>query len=602
MIRMTEYYPRVDDDGNTIEAYRDFQNYLFSRPSGFLWDFPSDKVVIYGTAYRISSLQNINDDMQASCQCDGCAADGSGAGGSYGFAQIIYDRTIHGEGTKDIPLGVKLSETDDNQLWLLEDGLFYGDMNEPYIPPEVTLTGDPTEGEYEGIDSLTLYVHITSGTKPIQSVMIMDNHGNTVHEFTDIPNDPTFTLEYTLPNVLNQNTAFYAVVSDGEEYLSNTLTYTFGDPNISIGEEFPGANNYVGGICIGTGWVIAIPFFAAQFALIDTEKLTVKLFGPKLPEHGTYDKAKFYGAVYIGDGKLVAVPYSATQPLLVDAKKFKETKNVDDITVTPFGAIDNRESKYSGGAYIGVTDTGSHQVLAFESTGYSSIIDVKIDPETQAVTGSVEKIGTVTGTQVNAYRAGVRMGDDCIFVMNPFHRTQFQIIDPLNETITAITGANFTTGGGNFNSSIYIGNKRAIAIPTYADQLSLIDLNNNTVTKLCTTNSSERWHGGVYLTDNKVLLSPQQNQMFAVLTLKNEGTAVTGEIEKIGSLTAAIKEWQYLGAVYAGRGKVVGIACNSPLFAYINLNALKIEHELPMEMTEEDLLSPYFNKHRNMKI
>ena len=63
MIRMYEYEPRksVDDDGNitVTNVYHDFQNYLFSAPYDFEWDFAADKVIIYDVAYRISTHRRI---------------------------------------------------------------------------------------------------------------------------------------------------------------------------------------------------------------------------------------------------------------------------------------------------------------------------------------------------------------------------------------------------------------------------------------------------------------------------------------------------------------------------------------------------------------
>ena len=57
MIRLYEYIQNEPDN----PVYRDFQNFLFSQPYDFIWDFPADKVTIHGTAYRISSRQFISD-------------------------------------------------------------------------------------------------------------------------------------------------------------------------------------------------------------------------------------------------------------------------------------------------------------------------------------------------------------------------------------------------------------------------------------------------------------------------------------------------------------------------------------------------------------
>jgi hypothetical protein len=80
MIRLYEYEPRQreDEHGNitTTLQYRDFQNWLFSQPYDFVWDWNADKVTIYGIEYRISTLQMINDGATANVTC--MCAGGSG--------------------------------------------------------------------------------------------------------------------------------------------------------------------------------------------------------------------------------------------------------------------------------------------------------------------------------------------------------------------------------------------------------------------------------------------------------------------------------------------------------------------------------------------
>ena len=519
--------------------------------------------------------------------------------------RIIQDISLHGEGTKEIPLGVKLSEMEGNQLWLLEDGLFLGDLNKPYIPPTITLTGDPDEDMYEEkIDKLILYVHITRGSKPLQNISIIDNNGYIVHEFTNIPDEPVFTLEYTLPNGLENNTSFQAVVSDGQEYHSQTLSYTFGDPDISIGNPKPDASNeYAGGVCIGAGLVVAIPNYAEQFAMVDPENLTAKVFGMQLDDPQTVDHGKFVGGIYIGDGKLVAIPYSAPQPILVDATKFKKTKNLDDITLTFFGEKDTSASKYSGGAFMGseITNNGiEYHVLAFASSQKPAIIKVNID-NNQNVTGSVTPFGNIY-VDVNEYRGGVRMGDDGKFLMIPFNQgINFKIVDPLADEASKITkiGEPFY-GYSRFAYAVYIDEQRALANPHDEKYFHVIDMNKNPIGVTAVSNyekpANKFWRGGIYLGKNKILLCPMKDTKFAVLTITINETTVTCTIEEIGNIKAENKIYWFMGATYAGNGKVVAIACNAPQFAYIDLNVCGIKHDLPDEMTEEHLLSPYFNK------
>ncbi|MDR2926932.1 MAG: hypothetical protein LBV41_01825, partial [Cytophagaceae bacterium] len=177
MIRMYEYEPRTDAEGNATEAYRDFQNYLFSHPYGFVWDFPADKVVIYGVAYRISSLQHIgNAAGQATCVCL-CGGRNNSNGGSIGITKITTDESLQGEGSEAVPLGVRLSQKAGNRLQVLDDGCFVGSEPLPYSPPIIELTSSIPQGEYltgETLDNMTLTVTVTAGSETIRDVRIFD--------------------------------------------------------------------------------------------------------------------------------------------------------------------------------------------------------------------------------------------------------------------------------------------------------------------------------------------------------------------------------------------------------------------------------------------
>jgi len=136
MIRIYEYDPHesVDEEDNVTVtyAYRDFQNYLFSFPYDFKWDWSKDMVTINGIAYRISSVKHVNDDNQITCTCT-CGNNGNGdssdgGSGSSGISKVKTDHTLHGEGNNDVPLGVKLSDLAGNGLQKLEDGLY---VNQP---------------------------------------------------------------------------------------------------------------------------------------------------------------------------------------------------------------------------------------------------------------------------------------------------------------------------------------------------------------------------------------------------------------------------------------------------------------------------------------
>ena len=566
MIRIYEYEPResVDEDGNIAitNAYRDFHNFIFSVPYEIEWDWTADKMVIHGIAYRISTIELINAGKTHICLCGG--GQGGSGGGVSGISKIKTDRTLHGEGHDALPLGAKLSEIAGNRMQILDDGLYVGESL--YIPPVVTLTASVPEGEYSEklIVELTLFANIYTGSETIQSVRLMDGN-DILHEFINIPDEPFFPLEYTIPVGLAKDSIFMvAAVFENGEYFSNTLTYTFTEikkPDISFGEEDTMLSKYSGGTCIGGGKVVAIPNRAHQFLMIDTNNFTTTPFGIE------YTQAdKFSGSVYIGDGKIVAIPYSYPHPMLVDTHQ---------MTITPVGEEDNATGKYSGGAYI-----GDGKVLAFQSSqGQSAIIDTSMN--------TVTKIGAyVAGA--NLFRGGVSLGNGK-FLMIPFHATRFQIIDIDNETVTPF-GTTFN-GYALFVLGVYIGDGKVIAIPNTAQQFQLVDTNNLTVTPFGEDITGiNKWSGGVYLGKDRILAMPSSGQRrFAI------ADADSGTITEFGPIpTSSIQN--YHGAVYAGNNIVVAIALNAPQFAYLHLKEIGVAGNLPLELDEEMLLSPYFNK------
>ena len=233
MIRMCEYEPRVDDEGNTTEACRDFQNYLFSHPYGFTWDFPADKVVIFGIAYRISSLRHYPDGNQVTCLClcggNGGESSDSGNGRTV-ISKIKTDESLQGEGIEDNPLGVQLSQRAGNRLQILDDGCFVGEEPVPYHPPSVVLSSSIPEGEYikgELLANMVLTVSVTAGSERIRDVRLFDGT-KTLHVFELATGSYSYTFNF--PKGIGSDTTFTASVSDGMEYFSNKLTYNFAFP------------------------------------------------------------------------------------------------------------------------------------------------------------------------------------------------------------------------------------------------------------------------------------------------------------------------------------------------------------------------------------
>ena len=230
MIRLYEYTPKTNEDGNVIDAYRDFQNYLFSHPYGFLWDFANDKVTIHGVAYRISSLQRIPDNNQVTCLCL-CGGNGNGTGSGTGMNKLFTDVSLQGEGSETSPLGVQLSKKQGNRLQILEDGCYVGAEAIPYLPPAVVLSSSIKAGNYlkgEALVNMVLTVTVTAGTDSILDVRIM-NGTETLHVFENISTgSQTYTFE--MKTAVYADTTFKASVSDGTDVFSNTLQYRFIDP------------------------------------------------------------------------------------------------------------------------------------------------------------------------------------------------------------------------------------------------------------------------------------------------------------------------------------------------------------------------------------
>ena len=231
MIRMYEYEPRIDDAGNATEACRDFQNYLFSHPYDFIWDFPADKVVIYGIAYRISSLRRIPDSNQVTCLCicGGGSSDNSNGnnGGATVKSKINTDVSLQGEGSEDNPLGVQLSQKIGNRLQILDDGCFVGGEPVPYNPPSVVLSSSIEQGGYlkgETLANMKLTVTVAAGSERIRDVRIFEGT-KTLHVFEIVEGSTVYTFD--LLTEIDGDTTFTASVSDGIDYQSNSLTYKF---------------------------------------------------------------------------------------------------------------------------------------------------------------------------------------------------------------------------------------------------------------------------------------------------------------------------------------------------------------------------------------
>jgi hypothetical protein len=91
----------------------------------------------------------------------------------------------------------------------------------------VELSSSVSQGEYltgETLSDMTLTVTVTAGTESIRDVRIFEGT-KTLHVFPLAAGSHAYT--FNLPTGVDKDTTFTASISDGMEYNSNTLQYTF---------------------------------------------------------------------------------------------------------------------------------------------------------------------------------------------------------------------------------------------------------------------------------------------------------------------------------------------------------------------------------------
>jgi hypothetical protein len=172
-------------------------------------------------------LRRIPDGNQVTCVCI-CGGGNGGSGGGTVLSKIVTDVSLHGEGNEANPLGVQLSQKAGNRLQILDDGCYVGDEPLPYSPPTVVLSSSIPEDEYlkgETLTNMIFTVTVTVGSERIRDVRIFDGF-TTVHVFQNRAAG-SHAYTFNLPTGVDSDVTFTALVSDGMEYLSNTLTYKF---------------------------------------------------------------------------------------------------------------------------------------------------------------------------------------------------------------------------------------------------------------------------------------------------------------------------------------------------------------------------------------
>ena len=210
-----------------------------------------------------------------------------------------------------------------------------------------------------------------------------------------------------------------------------------------------GTLTHAGGVYVGNGKVVAIPYNAQQFCIIDTIENTATYVGPSLGAQ----TGKFYGGIYIGNGRLVAIPHNAPQPVIFD---------VNELTVTPFGDVDESSMKYAGGIYL---DHG--RVAAIP---YNSPYIMHIDTHAQVTRELIQ----VDIPEYNKYSGGVYIGDER-FICMPFDASQFLFVDMKNRTATPFGTPD--SRAGKYINGYFAGNGYIVAVShNIAVETKILDL------------------------------------------------------------------------------------------------------------------------------
>ena len=147
---------------------------------------------------------------------------------------------------------------------------------------------------------------------------------------------------------------------------------------------------YIRGVDMGGGIVLAIPYNAHQFALVNTNAGTVTLIGD-IDEM----REKYTDAVSLGGGNVLLIPYNATQFAII---------NVNTHAITRFGSVDVRERKYSSfvsmdaGRFLvlphnidvqyAIANTGDNTVVSFGENGTLIQKGTPIERDIQLPVGS----------------------------------------------------------------------------------------------------------------------------------------------------------------------------------------------------------------------
>jgi hypothetical protein len=122
---------------------------------------------------------------------------------------------------------VRLSQKAGNRLQILDDGCYVNSEPLPYTPPIVALSSSVPHGEYltgETLSDMVLTVTVTAGSESIRDVRIFEG-AKTLHVFPLAAGSHAYT--FNLPTGVDRDVTFSASVSDGMEYISNSLQYTF---------------------------------------------------------------------------------------------------------------------------------------------------------------------------------------------------------------------------------------------------------------------------------------------------------------------------------------------------------------------------------------
>lgn len=488
--------------------------------------------------------------------------------------------------THRIPLHLNLNLSYDTGVYY-PTWYAFSEMHEPGYNASITL--DVMEDD-ELVSTFTIGSQETFFTtlKPLAKYTMSIQKQHLFNEFTI---KSLATLEFTTSSIIEPMTEILNCLVEITPYTTPDSysifpgTYDLNDYEIEItsfGSVNTQTDKYRGGVHVGGGKVVAIPYDAPYVLLIDAITQTTSTFGTFDNSHG-----KYFGGVYLGEGKVLAIPHNAPHPLLIDAIKKTTTK------LTSFNLGPNQvEGAYAGGMYV-----GEHLVLA---TPYNARQPILIDTRNGFITPIKPDYPEDTIQRGEAYIGGVYIEEGQAVL--PSHNEENTLVIQIHKRIYQKTGEYF----GNteeFSGAALVDPIGAYALPKRAEYPVWID----TMTRQEDDPYFRPEHGyvpyyGSYIFSGGVPIGQVHNHHSVLgipadweyFTVINAGTDYYDRDGlNIGSYQNPLAN-KFSSGVYIGKGKIVAIPSDETQPVLVDLGS---EYHGNPELTETQLLSAWFNKY-----